>query len=210
MTTLQEAAMRKALEALETCSYGDYSAKHVVDPSFDGDAVEAAIESLNAALAQQGDPEVLAHDNCRAERICRSWCGNSACISHTAAPAPQAQDRMARLYEVVGRCIEQGHTINITRLHDYCGGEPGVSAEAVDGGPMLDNEEPSFKLYTEKSVAVSNEVFWDKDMTNCPRGVKCQLLGAGGVATYGHYNGDPFWVQWAPLPKRRPILDRRL
>ena len=43
MTALQEAAMRKALEALETCSYGDYSAKHVVDPSFDGDAVEAAI-----------------------------------------------------------------------------------------------------------------------------------------------------------------------
>ena len=56
MTTLQEAA-RKALEALETCSYGDYSAKHVVDPSFDGDAVEAAIESLNAALAQQELPQ---------------------------------------------------------------------------------------------------------------------------------------------------------
>ena len=58
MTTLQEAAMRKALKALETCSYGDYSAKHVVDPSFDGDAVEAAIESLKAALAQQGEPLV--------------------------------------------------------------------------------------------------------------------------------------------------------
>ena len=56
MTALQEAAMRKALEALETCSYGDYSAKHVVDPSFDGDAVEAAIESLKAALAQQVAP----------------------------------------------------------------------------------------------------------------------------------------------------------
>ena len=55
MTALQEAAMRKALEALETCSYGDYSAKHVVDPSFDGDAVEAAIESLKDALAQQGE-----------------------------------------------------------------------------------------------------------------------------------------------------------
>ncbi len=56
MTTLQEAA-RKALEALKTCSYGDYSAKHVVDPSFDGDAVEAAIESLKAALAQQELPQ---------------------------------------------------------------------------------------------------------------------------------------------------------
>lgn len=57
MTALQEAAMRKALEALETCSYGDYSAKHVVDPSFDGNAVEAAIESLKAALAQQELPQ---------------------------------------------------------------------------------------------------------------------------------------------------------
>lgn len=60
MTTLQQSAMRKALEALETCSYGDYSAKHVVDPSFDGDAVEAAIESLNAALAQQGAQQPVA------------------------------------------------------------------------------------------------------------------------------------------------------
>ena len=60
MTALQEAAMRKALEALETCSYGDYSAKHVVDPSFDGDAVEAAIESLKAALAQQGAQQPVA------------------------------------------------------------------------------------------------------------------------------------------------------
>ena len=61
MTTLQEAAMRKALEALETCSYGDYSAKHVVDPSFDGDAVEAAIESLKDALAQQGKQKPVAY-----------------------------------------------------------------------------------------------------------------------------------------------------
>ena len=59
MTTLQEAA-RKALEALKTCSYGDYSAKHVVDPSFDGDAVEAAIESLKAALAQHRDQQPVA------------------------------------------------------------------------------------------------------------------------------------------------------
>ena len=42
-----------------------------------------------APQAQQGEPEVLAHDNCRAERICGIWCGNSACVSHTAAPAPQ-------------------------------------------------------------------------------------------------------------------------
>lgn len=45
-------------------------------------------------------------------------------------------DRMARLYEVVSRIVEQGHGVNITRLHDYCGGEEGLSAESVDGGPI--------------------------------------------------------------------------
>lgn len=32
--------------------------------------------------------EPVAHDNCRAERICRSWCGNSACASHYADTTP--------------------------------------------------------------------------------------------------------------------------
>ena len=41
--------------------------------------------------------------------------------------------------------------------------------------------------------------------TQCPRGVKVQLLGKSGVAVYGQWNGaDDFWVAWAPLPKRRP------
>ncbi len=95
MTTLQEAAMRKALEALETCSYGDYSAKHVVDPSFDGDAVEAAIESLKAALAQQGEP-VCAGCGIPAGDVHMSTCKSGKWPSRvsngdTAAPAP-AQD----------------------------------------------------------------------------------------------------------------------
>lgn len=63
---------------------------------------------------------------------------------------------------------------------------------------------PIMHLNGDKSVAVSNEVFWEEDMTKCPCGVKCQLLGRGGVAIYGQYNGvDPFWIGWAPLPKRR-------
>jgi len=43
--------------------------------------------------------------------------------------------RMGRLYEVVSRMVEQDHVVNLTRLHDYCADEPGLSAEAVDGGP---------------------------------------------------------------------------
>ena len=59
------------------------------------------------------------------------------------------------------------------------------------------------KLNADQTVAVATDVFWNEDMTSCPRGAKVQLLGASGVAYYGTYNGDPFWVGWCPLPKRR-------
>ena len=39
----------------------------------------------------QPEQEPLAHDNCHAERICRTWCGNSACASHYANTTPPAQ-----------------------------------------------------------------------------------------------------------------------
>lgn len=52
------------------------------------------------------------------------------------------------------------------------------------------------------TVAVDHEYFW-RSMDTCPRGVKVQLLGAGGVAMYGIYNGrDTFYTHWAPLPKK--------
>jgi hypothetical protein len=66
---------------------------------------------------------------------------------------------------------------------------------------------PAMKINADKTVAVATDYFWNENMGECPRGVKCQLLGRGGVAIYGQYNGvDPFWVGWAPLPKRRHAL----
>lgn len=60
------------------------------------------------------------------------------------------------------------------------------------------------KLNCDCTVAVSNEVYWNHDMTNCPRGAKVQLLGAGGVALYGTYDGkDKFFKAWAPVPRKR-------
>lgn len=59
-------------------------------------------------------------------------------------------------------------------------------------------------LNTDRTVAVSKEVYWIEDMTACPRGCKVQLLGAGGVAVYSMYDGkDPFWVGWQAVPRRR-------
>ena len=54
------------------------------------------------------------------------------------------------------------------------------------------------------SVAVDQDYFWNEDMGTCQKGVKYQLLGRGGLPEYRVYDGDPFWVAHAPLPKRRP------
>ena len=37
------------------------------------------------------------------------------------------------------------------------------------------------QLNADQTVAVATDVFWNEDMTTCPRGAKVQLLGAGGV-----------------------------
>jgi hypothetical protein len=67
--------------------------------------------------------------------------------------------------------------------------------------PMTDPYLPSHVINADKKVAVSTDVYW-QPIATCPRGVKVQLLGAGGVATYGTYYGDKFWSHWCPLPKK--------
>lgn len=56
-------------------------------------------------------------------------------------------------------------------------------------------------INTDKTVAVATDVYWIPVDHNTPRGVKLQLLGAGGVATYGIYHGDSFFTHWQALPK---------
>lgn len=59
-------------------------------------------------------------------------------------------------------------------------------------------------INTNKTVAVSTVQYWEPIDANTPRGVKVQLLGEGGVSTYGSWDGKTrFWTHWAPLPKRR-------
>ncbi len=55
-------------------------------------------------------------------------------------------------------------------------------------------------LNKDNTVAVSIDTYW-LHINSAPRGVKVQLLGKGGVATYGTYYGDSFWTHWRPLPK---------
>jgi len=55
---------------------------------------------------------------------------------------------------------------------------------------------------TNRTVAVDQDYFW-QPMASCPVGQKVQLLGQGGVAVYGNYNGrEPFWRAWAPVPNK--------
>lgn len=84
-------------------------------------------------------------------------------------------------------------------------GALGLSQEHTMLPDTLISAEPpaGHKLNADQTVAVATDVFWNEDMTTCPRGAKVQLLGAGGVAVYGDYHGDPFWQAWCPLPKRR-------
>jgi hypothetical protein len=56
---------------------------------------------------------------------------------------------------------------------------------------------------TNNPVAPSDDVFW-LPMDDCPRAVKVQLLGPGGVAIYGTFDGkDKQWLGWQRIPRRR-------
>ena len=58
-------------------------------------------------------------------------------------------------------------------------------------------------LNTDKTAAVAVDYYWLPINKDTPRGVKIQLLGLGGVAAYGVWDGKSrFWSHWAPLPKK--------
>ena len=67
-----------------------------------------------------------------------------------------------------------------------------------------ENEKPGHRLNSTSTVSVSTTQYLKPSDENTPRGVKIQLLGHGGVLTYGMWDGrNPFWTHWAPLPRRR-------
>lgn len=59
-------------------------------------------------------------------------------------------------------------------------------------------------INSNRTVAVATDYFWQPIGADTPEGVKLQLLGKGGVAVYGTWNGkDTFYTHWVPVPKRR-------
>jgi len=66
----------------------------------------------------------------------------------------------------------------------------------------------TYTLNKDKTVAVAIDYYWLPISKDTPRGVKLQLLGIGGVAVYGEWDGKSrFWTHWAPLPKK-PTAER--
>ena len=64
------------------------------------------------------------------------------------------------------------------------------------------NPRAGFQLNNERSVAVALDYYWMPVGPDTPRGVKLQLLGRGGVATHGLWDGrSTFWTHWTPLPR---------
>ena len=61
----------------------------------------------------------------------------------------------------------------------------------------------TYQIDSTGGAAVDPDYYWNEDMESCPLGTKVQLLGAGGTATHGHYDGGAFWIGWTPLPRRR-------
>lgn len=72
--------------------------------------------------------------------------------------------------------------------------------EMCDRGPDLFTQEERRALTEDR-----RQVFWNEDMDSCPRGLKVQLMGAGGIAVYGIYDGRTlFYRAWCPVPAWRP------
>lgn len=84
----------------------------------------------------------------------------------------------------------------------------GIQRPPSIGRPVATQESTTsptpYKLNRDQTVAVAEGVYWNPDMSTCPRGTKVQLKGKGGVAHYHNYNGDSFWIGWAPLPRDLP------
>lgn len=78
-----------------------------------------------------------------------------------------------------------------------------AAIDALLSTPAPLESQPGHRTNAAGTVAVSTTQYWEP-MSACPRGVKVQLLGAGGVAVYGVWDGrNKFWEGWAPMPRRR-------
>ena len=64
------------------------------------------------------------------------------------------------------------------------------------------------QLNADKTVVISLDCFWLPISHATPLGIPLQLLGRGGVATYGqHSPRESFFTHWARLPEHKRSAD---
>lgn len=72
-------------------------------------------------------------------------------------------------------------------------------SDALDGAVTAGDV---YRISSDRVAAVSSESTF-LPMDSCPISRNVILLGAGGVATVGQYDGrETFWQGWHPLPRR--------
>lgn len=79
---------------------------------------------------------------------------------------------------------------------------PGFEREEAERA-MAEGCSARHAITKDGAACIDPDYYWRDIDQHTPRGVKLQLLGAGGVAIYAIYDGDTFWKKWAPLPKER-------
>lgn len=95
--------------------------------------------------------------------------------------------------------MPEDKSVDFVVVHAY------TEAEALQSA-VSQPDIAGYRVNNASTVAVATRVQW-LPMEECPVRVKVQLVGAGGVAVYGEFDGnDPFWRGWAPLPFIPPWL----
>jgi hypothetical protein len=118
-------ALKLALEALEGADWYINQLEMTVY-SVDDDGthekrlkVQQALTKIKEALAQP-EQEPVAFADCRAERICRSWCGNSACASHWVDATPPKPEQKP-VEDVVAYHSDGTRTVRISpKAQNFC------------------------------------------------------------------------------------------
>lgn len=114
----------------------------------------------------------------------------------------------AQLALVLGQRPAEFYTREIVREAVEMAYDMGV-LKGMEPGAVIPVSGPNVSVNESRHIAVDQAYYLNMDMSTCPRNVKVQLLGQGGVLAYSEWHGfdgdgTSFWRGWAPLPKIPP------
>jgi len=97
-------------------------------------------------------------------------------------------------------CLGSGHVDDVEPARRALIVGALASCPSLDGMPVNAPESAAVAV-NHQGVVVDRGYPW-QPMATCPMSAKVQLLGGGGIAYYGTWNGKDSWPKrWAPVPK---------